>query len=438
VVPYEILMIERSPVSLLHAHTSRRELLRRAGIIASLGVLSACATPTPAQPTSAPATGATLAPSKPAAAAPTTVPATAAPSAKTGPVSRLVVAQSIDLTSPDPTIAPDQPSESIYLHFADPLFKSDKNAQPQHVLGKSFRSLDATTWELTIQSGVKFHNGEAFDAEAVKFSIDWIKDPQHKSLGRERDLDSIASTQVINPTTIQVKTKEPYPILPIRLGRLIPIPPKYYQTNSAETISKAPIGTGPYRFTEWVKNERVVLDVNRDYWRAAPKIDQIVFRAMPEASSRLAALLAGEADVATNLQPDNAKQLETNKGLKLLSVPSERVMMIGINSRAGGPLADKRVRQALNYAVDKQTLITRVLAGFAEQVSTILTPQHFAYDASVKPYSYDPEQAKKLLSDGPDSPTVTASSAMWKRTRWPPQRTSRRVNRSSSRCTSSC
>jgi len=187
-------------------------------------------------------------------------------------------------------------------------------------------------------------------------------------------------------------------------------PPKEYAGKDPNAISRNPIGTGPYRFVRWSKDEEIVMEANPGYFRGAPGIKTVVFRPIPDDAVRVAALQNGEIDVAVNIPPHLARIIENHPKLFLSTAPSIRTIQLMINSHQmdashktigpyAGPTADKRVRQAINYAVDADEIIKGVMDGKAVRVSTMLTSLHFGFDAGLKPIKHDPARAKKLLTE---------------------------------------
>ena len=177
------------------------------------------------------------------------------------------------------------------------------------------------------------------------------------------------------------------------------IPKAYVEKVGDEEFAAKPIGSGPYKFVSWSKDEKVVLEANDTYFGGKPAIDKITYKVIPEAASRIAALESGEADIIANVPTSQIERLSSLENVKVLSNPTTRVMFVGMNLVKDGPLQNEKVRQALNYAVNKQALIEGVLDGNATQIATISTPEYEGYDASVEAYSYDPEKAKQLLAE---------------------------------------
>jgi peptide/nickel transport system substrate-binding protein len=266
-------------------------------------------------------------------------------------------------------------------------------------LATSWKALDDTTWEIELRKGIVFTNGEPFDANSVKFSIDRIKDPQLKSptLGRIRPIKEV---KVIDSHTVHIVTSGPTPNMPLYLTSIFIVPPKYVQEKGFVEFGKNPVGTGPFMLTKWVKDEYVELKANKDYWRGKAKLDRVIYKSIPENLSRMAALETREADLISNLLIEGIPSIENKKDLKIAKVTSLRSMFVQFNMLKESPLLDKRVRQAMNYAVDVDSIIKNVLQGVGEKLNgQVISSAYYGYNPNVKPYPHDPEKARQLIKE---------------------------------------
>jgi peptide/nickel transport system substrate-binding protein len=195
----------------------------------------------------------------------------------------------------------------------------------------------------------------------------------------------------VDPLTVRILTQGPDPILPSRMYWMKMVPPAYSQT---EEFASAPVGTGPYVFDSWQRGSALTLKANPGYWGTPPSIDAVNYRFVGEAGTRLAGLLSGQYDLITNLQPEFVDQVPKAAHVAGLELP------VVILSAISGPTQDVRVRQALNYAVDKEVLAERLYEGYA-QVSRgqLLAPTYFGYNPDVEGYPYDPDKARALLEE---------------------------------------
>lgn len=377
-------------------------------ILMALVWVVACG-PTPA-PTAAP----TKAPAPPteaptAAPAPPTEAPTATP-APAGPAGKVVIAIGGDPSTLDPQYADDGNERAVNDNIYEMLlFRDPKTMEIGPGLAESWKQVDPTTWEFKLRQGVKFHNGEPFNAEAVVFSVKRIIDPAFKS----EQLSFVATlkdAKAVDDYTVQIITDGPDPILPARLSWMKIVPPKYTAEN-AKDFPNNPVGTGPYKFVEWKKGDHITLVANEEYWGGAPKIKDVIIRPIPEEATRLAALKAGEVDLVRGLIPEYVQDVP-----KSAYIPGLEFPWIRINANKG-KLADVRVRQALNYAVDKDALAQSLYLGYAVPADgQILTKGHFGYNPNVKAYPYDPDKAKALLKEaGAEGLTVelVGESGRW-------------------------
>lgn len=313
---------------------------------------------------------------------------------------RLVVAQGADAVTLDAGMTTGTTTANVVSNIYDPLVIRDDNMSIIPGLAVSWEPLDETTWRFKLREGVSFHNGEPFDAEAVKFSLERVIDPD-QGAPQASYINTIARVEIVDDYTVDIITAQPDPILIARLAKAVAsiMPPKYVQENGDEFVALNPVGTGPFKFVEWVKDDRIVLEANQDYWRDPPQYDTLVFRPIPNLSTRTSALIAGDVDLIYNAPVSQAELIAEGPNTKLVSVDIQAGEYIGFNLRKeDSPLQDVRVRRALNYAVDVNAIIEGVLEGYATRRASPVTPLDFGY-VELEPYPYDPEQAKELLAE---------------------------------------
>jgi peptide/nickel transport system substrate-binding protein len=311
----------------------------------------------------------------------------------------IVLVQGVDPTTLDPQNHMETPAWNVQLNIFDSLFQRTPDIKRENLLAESHRLVNDRIWEFKIRKGVKFHNGEDCKAENFKFTFDRMSDPKLK-LKQTVFQGIIEKVEVMDDYTFRIHTTKPYPIMEAQLAIYgQPLPIKYFKEVGPVHFGLNPIGTGPYKFVRWVKDDHILLEANPNYFRGAPRIKKVVFRPIPEATTRVAALQTQEADIITNIPPHLMKLMEW-KGRSFVSkVPSVRVIFVAFDTLKPGPQADKRVRQAIAMGIDMKTNIKKVLEGNGILLGSPLTPKHFGYDPSVKPYGYNPEKAKKLLAE---------------------------------------
>jgi peptide/nickel transport system substrate-binding protein len=318
------------------------------------------------------------------------------------PQGKIVIAQGGDPVTLDPHMHNENYSfvtiRQVYDHLISRLIKDGKLTHLP-MLATSWEAINETTWIFHLRKGVKFHNGEDFNAEAVKYSIDRILNPEQKAKWRW-SLASIDRVEIVDPYTVRIITKVPAPTLITNLAYVATIvPPKYFREKGDQHVATNPVGTGPFKFVRWKKGEELVFEANENYWAGPPSLKTVVFKPIPEESTRVAALLGGDVDIIIKVPSHMVPTVNNSKRAKIMNTPSALATNVHFDSLKKGPLQDKRVRQAINYAVDKESIIKYVLGGYGQVLATPLSPFHFGYDPSIKPYPYDPEKAKALLRE---------------------------------------
>jgi peptide/nickel transport system substrate-binding protein len=339
-------------------------------------------TQAPAPPTEAP----TQAPAPPTEA-PTLPPAPAA----AGPTGEIVIVIGGDPSTLDPQVADDGNERAVNDNIYETLIARDpKTMELVPGLAESWDQVDDVTWELKLRQGIQFHNGEPFNAEAAAFSINRVVNPDLKS-EQISYYATIKEAKAMDENTIQVVTDGPDPTVPARLYWLKMVPPKHAADADFGTT---PVGTGPYKFVEWVRDDHIALEANPDYWGDPPTIAKATIRPIKEEVTRLAALKAGEVDLVRGLIPEYVAEVP-----KVASTPGLEFPWIRLNSLTG-PLTNQQLRLAINYAINKEELAQSLYSGYAVPAEgQLLTPGHFGFNPNVKTYPYDPDKAKELITE---------------------------------------
>jgi len=272
-------------------------------------------------------------------------------------------------------------------------------------LAESVEPLDKTTWRIKVRENLTFHNGEPFNAEAVKFSFDRILHPDFPS-GRYMSTAPIESVEIVDEYTVDVHTSETIAIFPARLLRAdgyIVAPGHYKDSPPWERVQETafdPVGAGPFKFVEHRPDDRLILATNRDFndprGYETPNFDRLVLRVIPEPSTLIAEVMQGTVDIA----PIPAEMVEVIEGapnVRVVSGPDTTRVTFVINQAAHPALADKRVRQAINYAIDIDGLLEALTGGHGKRIPTHVNPPNDHPD--LEPYPYDPEKARELLEE---------------------------------------
>jgi peptide/nickel transport system substrate-binding protein len=384
------------------------------------------ATPTaaPAAPTTAPAAAQPT--EAPAAVQPTTAPAAAEPTAAPAAQENLndtrplVVQTPNDLDTFEPNEVSTMTDINIVQHVYDSLIKMDENQKLQPSLATEWKMLDdQKTWQFKLRQGVKFQNGEDFNAATVKYAFERGLDPQYKWTGNTPGyvFTSIGLTgvDIVDDYTVNIKLDRFEPDTPGYISEVYVYPMKYFQDNKLEDVAAKPSGSGPYQLKEWVKDDHITLERWDGYWGTKPALKTIVFRVIPEVSTAVAELLAGNVDIVSGVPPDQAETINASGTSKVVTKAGGRRIYIGFeqNCTSAGckEVKDVRVRQALNMAVDVQGILDGLFgAGVATREGGMVNPP--AKSDAIKPYDFDVAGAKKLLADAgyPDGFKCTMAS----------------------------
>lgn len=281
------------------------------------------------------------------------------------------------------------------------LMERDLNLELKPGLAESYEYLDDKTLEFKLREGIEFHNGEPFNAEAVKFSFDRLLGEEGQKGPQYSNYTSIDSVKVIDDYTVQLLLKTPDPVLLTKLagyGAVI-VPPKYVQEEGDENFNNNPVGTGPFKMTEYKRDQTIVLEKNDKYWKEGlPKLDKVTFKVIPEASTRIAELQTGKIDIMKRVEVAQADAVKDTGFLELMDVGTPTVYSLRFDT-AQKPVDDVRVRQAINYAIDKQAILDEILGGYGTLISTFQSELSFGNNPDLEPYPYDPEKAKQLLKE---------------------------------------
>jgi peptide/nickel transport system substrate-binding protein len=298
----------------------------------------------------------------------------------------------------NPYLAGIFPSWHTWTALFDALTFVDTDGSVKPQLATAWRNIDATTWQFTLRPNVRFDNGEAFDAASVASVFDWLlNDEKGKTSNVARGVPEIASVRAVDAMTVEVKTKSVDAIQPGRISSVLLVAPKAWKEMGPEAYARMPAGSGSFKVRAWAP-EKVSLQGRPDSWRP-PKAGGLEIVPIAERAPRVQALVSNQVDIAVSLSPDNVGEIERG-GHRADVIPSSTVSTIAmINTRDNSPFRDKRVRQAMNYAVNRETIARNLFGGKARPASQGATPNTFGYDPAKQPYPHDPARARALLAE---------------------------------------
>lgn len=320
----------------------------------------------------------------------------------------LTVAQTLDTSTMDPQKQGAMSPMNVLINMFDTLVFRDATGNLIPSLATEWAAIDDLTWQFKLRQGVKFHDGDTFNAEDAKFSLERLINPDTASPIVE--LAALDHVDIVDEYTINLVLKRADPIIPNKLVMFggVMLSKEYTEAHDADYLAQNPNGTGPYKFVSWLKDNQVVMEANKDYWRGAPAFDKLVFRVIPNQADMLAALKTGEIDMTNNIPWDLAKSVQNDPNINVSISEIIRMNFCPIDTSVP-PLDNKLVRQALNYAVDKQAVIDAIYGGHGRVAASLIPKQNFGFDETLEAYPYDPEKAKALLAEAgyPDGFEIT-------------------------------
>jgi peptide/nickel transport system substrate-binding protein len=282
----------------------------------------------------------------------------------------------------------------------DGLTRIGRDGSVDPALALSWTATDARTWRFKLRPGVGFSNSEPFNAAAVKANIDWLKSPPARSQLISAEARGITEVRVIDELTVDFVTARTDAVLPKRLSMVMMVPPKAWAALGVEGFTQTPIGTGSYVLKDWGQTTgRTIIEANPKSWRAPKQITRVELIPQKEPVARLQALTSGRVDITQGLGPEDVAGLQ-EMGFAIHAEQEPQIMTLALRNvgNEGKPLHDVRVRQALNYAVDKSAIAEVILRGTAQAVGQGTIPGVTGYNPAIKPYPRDVKKAKELLA----------------------------------------
>jgi peptide/nickel transport system substrate-binding protein len=312
----------------------------------------------------------------------------------------VVVLQPAEPVSLDPMFT--QSDANVILSIHEGLYRLDNDGKIVPAVAESITNVDPLNWTVKIRQGLSFHNGEPINADAVVFTFDRAKKLFAAGKGDLTfALGALKYDRVekVDDYTVRFVMAEPDPIITSHLvnPEVSILPPKYYTENPPEKVVFAPVGAGGYKFVSYKAGEGIVLKAFDKYRLGKPPVDDVVVKSVPEVATRISELKAGSADLIMGVPADLKQNLESTPGVKVIVAPSYRRLFIAIKQGRHPALADVRVRQAMNYAINCDEIAASLIGGMAKcQIDLVNSPYN---NPDLKPFPFDPAKAKQLLDE---------------------------------------
>lgn len=287
-------------------------------------------------------------------------------------------------------------SQSLLVQTNEQLVQRDNKGDLQPTLATSWELVDPLTMRFHLRQGVKFTDGVEFTSDDVVYTIKYVQDPQN-AYGAAARISQVTGATAVDKYTVDVKTKAEFPTL-LRGMAEIPILPKHYAEKvGVAGLATKPMGTGPFIFQEWVPGDHYTLTANKNYWGGAPKVDKVVIRTIPDGSTRVAALVSGEAQIIEEVPIDLIDQVNASGNARVDEIPTTVGLVLTFDPTIK-PFDNVKVREAFDYAIDKPLILKQILKGQGEILDgQVLTKTALGYNPDLKARPYDPDKAKKML-----------------------------------------
>jgi peptide/nickel transport system substrate-binding protein len=311
------------------------------------------------------------------------------------PKAQWVIALGEEAESLDPPTSMLFTSEVYQQHIFDTLVGIEgDDLKPVGLLAERWENVNATTWRFRLRKGVTFHNGKPLDAEDVKYSFEQYADAKNRRSVYAR---GIQRAEVRDASTVDIVTAEPQASLLFNLTRLQILPRDAREKAGAQGFNQQPVGTGPYRFVEWKRDQQLVLEANPSYWRGAVKPARLVFRPIKDATTRAAELRSGGVDIIATPPVPQLDMLDAGE-TQVVPVKGGRIIIYPFNLTQA-PFDNRKVREAANLAVNRDAIVRNVLGGRGVVLAGPFTSAWLGFDPGIRPHPYDPARARQLLAE---------------------------------------
>lgn len=338
----------------------------------------------------------------------------------------LTIGVTAEASSVDPHFTLLAQNLQICRQIYEPLILQDEQQRLTPGLAVSWAPIADTVWEFKLRQGVTFHDGSPFTADDVAFTLERAPNVPNSPNSFKLYTRQIQAVTVVDPYTVRFRTEKPYPLMPNDLSAMGIISRKASSAATTQDFNagRGAVGTGPYRFVEWVPGDRVVMERNPAYWGRKPDWQRVIYKPITQDSARVAALLSGAVDLIDYVPTPAIDSLRQRAGFSLSQVTTNRVIFLHLDSHRAvspyvvdaqgrpldaNPLRDRRVRLAMSKAIDRKAIVAQVMDGVAIPAGQVLPDGYFGVSPRLKPEAYDPEGAKKLLAEAgyPDGFTIS-------------------------------
>jgi len=333
-----------------------------------------------------------------------------------GFASELKIGIKSEPSSMDPHYHNLTPNNMMAMYVFDKLVMQDEKQNLKPGLAVSWKPVDDLTWEFKLREDVKFHDGTPFTAEDVKFTLERAPKVPNSPSSFARYIKHITRIEIVDPLTIRLHTATPFPLMATYMSTFTIVSKKHGEGAATKDYNsgKAMVGTGPFKFVEWVPGDRIVYTRNDAYWGQKSPWEKVIIKPISNSSSRVAALLAGDVDLIDFVPTADIEKMKKNPKMHMVRQVSNRVIYLHLDSNRDkspfvtdkdgkamdkNPLKDVRVRRAISKAINRQAIVDRIMEGNAIPAGQLLPDGFFATSPNLKPEKCDPEGAKKLLAE---------------------------------------
>lgn len=308
----------------------------------------------------------------------------------------VVIAMASDVPSLDPTLDTSPIGQNVRLNIYDQLTAIQRDGAIAPRLAESWEvNEDSTIWTFTLRSDAVWHDGEPVTIDDVIWTYEKILGDEKSSV--RPYLSKIQSMEKLSDTELRITLVEPFAPFDRQVSLVSIAPQHAYEAMGPEQFGQTPVGSGPYRLAEWVKDDRIVMEANADYWGGEPEVATVVMRPIPSDAGRATALIAGDVDIVPLLPPQLAESLEAQEGIDIVQVPSHKVVYLGYNVQ-NGIFGDLEFRRAVDLSIDRAAISDQLLRGLGEPIGQIVAPVTFGYDPAIEPAPFDPDKAREHLA----------------------------------------